>query len=85
MDAQATISLVVALGAGIAALVYYLVGNIKKMVEDAIDKLTLKMELFVREVSDLREKLGERVVAMQYLERRLDQLEENCRACRKKI
>jgi hypothetical protein len=83
MDSQAVVALVCSAAAGVAGLVYFLINSLKQTVEDAIDSLTVKMDAFVKEVSDLRERLGERTVALSYIEKRLDSVEIHCKECRK--
>lgn len=83
MSDEAIVGLLCAVASGVAGLVYFLINSLKQTVEDAIDSLTVKMDAFVKEVSDLRERLGERTVALTYIEKRLDAVEIHCKECRK--
>ena len=84
MSDQAIIGLIVALGAGIAALIYFIVANIKELLGEAIREITKKLDEFVADLSEMREKIAEKSVILSYLETRLTQLEKDCRNCKKK-
>jgi len=83
MSDEAIVSLLCAVAGGVAGLVYFLINSLKRTVEDAIDSLTVKMDAFVKEVSDLRERLGERTVALSYIEKEIDSIKRSCRHCNK--
>lgn len=83
MSDQAIIGLIVALGGGIAAIVYYLIGSIKATLDKAIDEIMDKLEEFVNALAQIREKVAERTVAMTYIEREIESIKKNCRQCNK--
>jgi archaellum component FlaC len=83
MDAQAIVGLVFGVGTGIAALIYYLTGSIKGALDKAISDIMEKLDEFVNALAQVREKIAERTIAINYIEKEIEQIKMNCRQCQK--
>lgn len=83
MDSQSIVALVFGVGSGIAVLIYYLIGNIKNTLDKAISDIMNKLDEFVAALAQVREKVAEKTIAINYIEKEIEQIKINCRLCQK--
>ena len=91
MSDQAIIGLVCAMGAGIAALVYYLIGEIRRAVKDSLDEMhennnsiISKLERIAKIMLEVKETVAVKSTELEYLRREIDGIKTNCRYCNSK-
>ena len=81
MSDQAIIGLVVSLGAGIAALVYYLMGSIKATVDESNESILGKLEKLFDSLGKVSETVAVKAAELEYLGREIDSIKKNCWKC----
>ena len=81
MSDQAIIGLVCSLGAGIAALVYYLMGNIKASVDKSNESILIKLERLFDNLGKVSETLAVKSSELDFLGREIDQIKKKCWQC----
>jgi hypothetical protein len=78
---QAVIALVLGTTGAIATLVFFLFNSMKSALDKAISEVLEKLDEFVDALSQIRERVAERTVAMTYIEREIDSIKKSCRRC----
>ena len=84
MSDAAIIGLVIGVAGGIATLIYYLLGSVKKSLDEAIVGMMAQLRDLVKDWAMIKQDIAVKGTMIEYMGKELESIKKNCWRCKPK-
>lgn len=81
MSITETLTLIGLVASGIAGLIYFLTANIKTTLDRAVDDMMKKLDIFVKELQEVKEAIAVKSTMLDYMSREIESIKRQCWQC----